>query len=255
MSKVLLFTGLLVAGIFLRAVFTGRAQLAVADFQDLPAGERVARARESKGEVVRERCQTAGLEYPPAELFLRAFKREKELEVWGRGEGGTWKKVAMYPVVADSGGPGPKRREGDLQVPEGFYMIDLWNPQSNYRLSMRVNYPNASDLKRSDPRKPGSDIYIHGRDRSVGCLAMGDEAIDELYILTADVKDGGQTQIPIHFFPARMVGEAWTKQQAAHPQHAAFWAELQPGYDVFEKKRAVPRVAVTADGSYRVSED
>ncbi|MDB6148623.1 MAG: transpeptidase, partial [Chthoniobacter sp.] len=127
-----------------------------------PSGlERVAKARESREAKVRERCVAVGLPYPPRELFLRALKHEAQLEVWGRETEGPFKLITTHAVLAASGKPGPKRREGDYQVPEGFYEIDLWNPESKFHLSLRVNYPNESDRQLSDPNKPGHDIYIH----------------------------------------------------------------------------------------------
>lgn len=217
-----------------------------------PGPERIARARKLRGEAIAARCREAGLSYPPAELFLRAFKREAELEVWGRGAGTPWRRIAAYPVLAASGGAGPKRREGDRQVPEGAYWIDHWNAESRFRLSMRVDYPNASDRVRSDAQRPGGDIFIHGKRVSIGCLAMGDEAIDEMFLLTLDVRDRGQARIPIHLFPARMQGAEWETLRAAHPALAAFWAELQPIHDAFEQAKRVPEVRVAEDGRYVV---
>lgn len=98
--------------------------------------------------------------------------------------------IASYPIVAASGGPGPKLREGDRQVPEGVYRVEGLNPNSAYHLSIKVGYPNDSDAAhaaaegRSDP---GGDIFIHGKDLSIGCLAIGDDAIEELFVLVEQV--------------------------------------------------------------------
>ncbi len=215
---------------------------------------RVARARELRAPAVRERCTRAGLAFPPRELFLRAFKREAFLEVWARDERPEFTLLHRYPITYSSGHPGPKRREGDRQVPEGFYQIEGFNPLSLYHLSLRVNYPNASDRILSDRAKPGFDIYIHGGDGSVGCLPIGDEGIEEVYLLASDA--GNRDTLPLHIFPMQMSGPAWDEFLAAEreraPELARFWAQLQPGFDAFERTRRVPVVNVGMDGSYRV---
>ncbi len=131
----------------------------------------------------------AGVAYPPGEVALLAFKDVKRLEVHARtGGGGPWHWVRTCPILAASGGPGPKLREGDRQVPEGFYGIELLNPNSQFHVSLRLDYPNAADRQRAmaDGRdRLGGDIMIHGSSVSVGCLAMGDEAAEDLFTLAA----------------------------------------------------------------------
>ncbi len=130
----------------------------------------------------------AGAPFPPSRLALLGFKAEKRLEVWAGVADGPWRHIRDYPLLAASGGPGPKLREGDGQVPEGLYRVELLNPRSRYHLSLRLDYPNAFDreMARRDGRTdPGGDIYIHGRSVSIGCLAVGDEAVEELFVLAA----------------------------------------------------------------------
>lgn len=219
-----------------------------------PAEDRVASARLKAEPDLRAVCQRAGLRYPPHELFLRAFKREASLEVWGREGHEPFRLLLTFPVLSSPGQLGPKRREGDRQVPEGFYAIDLFNPLSNFHLSMRINYPNAADRLLSDRDAPGSDIYIHGGNGSVGCLPLGDENIERLYLIAWDTHRAGQAAIPIHLFPARMAGSDWrsvAEENIARERGlAAFWATLQPGFDAFEKTRRVPTVEVDANGRY-----
>ena len=141
------------------------------------------------------RFQAAGIELPPAAVRLVGFKREKQLELWVKQADSAdgpdpWTYVHTYSVKAASGGLGPKLTEGDRQVPEGLYGIEYLNPNSKFHLSMKVSYPNAFDLGRAkeDGRtEPGTNIFIHGKDRSVGCLAIGDESIEELFVLAAAV--------------------------------------------------------------------
>ncbi|MBY6211899.1 L,D-transpeptidase family protein [Microbulbifer agarilyticus] len=126
-----------------------------------------------------------GISYPPSKLALVAFKEKDVLEVWA-SNGSGYQLITSYPIKAASGVPGPKLREGDKQVPEGIYKIIGFNPNSAYHLSMKLNYPNDFDLvhaKNEGRTYPGTNIFIHGRAASIGCLAMGDPAIEQLFSL------------------------------------------------------------------------
>jgi hypothetical protein len=149
--------------------------------------------RPARQPALRQAAAAVGLTYPPRSLSLVGLKQERVLEVWAPGESG-WRRLRAYPILAASGGPGPKLRQGDMQVPEGSYRLTTFNPNSSYHLSLRFDYPNAEDraAARQDGRARrgtdlGGDIYIHGRSVSIGCLAIGDAAIEELYVLLADV--------------------------------------------------------------------
>jgi murein L,D-transpeptidase YafK len=127
--------------------------------------------------------------YPPRQIVLVGLKKERLLEVWVSGDGKKYKLLHTYPILAASGVLGPKLREGDRQVPEGLYRVESLNPNSLYHLALRVNYPNAFDLqhaKEEGRTEPGSDIMIHGKAASIGCLAMGDPAIEDLFVLVAE---------------------------------------------------------------------
>lgn len=140
---------------------------------------------------LRPHFERAGVAYPPARVSLLAFKSERALELWvWAAHGGGPRFVRRYAVLAASGGPGPKLREGDRQVPEGRYRVLWLNPNSSYHLSLKLDYPNAFDqaqARRAGRTGLGGDIFIHGRAVSIGCLALGDEAIEELFVLAADV--------------------------------------------------------------------
>lgn len=132
------------------------------------------------------RFEAAGCPYPPSACTLVGLKEERLLELHAPGTDGRWRLVHTYPVLAASGGPGPKLREGDRQVPEGIYRVESLNPNSRFHLSLRLDYPNADDRERAraDGREAlGGDIMIHGAAVSVGCLAMGDPAAEELFVL------------------------------------------------------------------------
>lgn len=136
--------------------------------------------------------QKAGVSYPPEQMAFLANKSDRQLSLWAF-DGSDWKFIHTYPVKAASGILGPKLREGDRQVPEGIYKIIGLNPNSSYHLSMKLNYPNSFDLhhaKREGRDQPGSNIFIHGKAASIGCLAMGDSAIEELFVMTYKVGKG-----------------------------------------------------------------
>ena len=133
--------------------------------------------------------QKAGVNYPPNEITLLAIKSENRLELWVN-ENNKPQFIRDYPVQAASGVLGPKLREGDKQVPEGIYQLEYLNPNSSYHLSLKINYPNSFDQKYASIEgrdKPGTNIFIHGKSVSIGCLAMGDNVIEELFVLVAKI--------------------------------------------------------------------
>ena len=219
--------------------------------------ERLALARERRMPEVHALFESAEVPYPPAQIYLRAFKEEGELELWGRGPGeSTLAHVHTFGVKTRSGSAGPKRKEGDFQVPEGFYIVDRFNPKSAYHLSLGIDYPNASDrIRAADPERPGSDIFIHGGRRTIGCLPIGNDGIEALYLIALDTKDHGEYPIAAHIFPSRMSGEAWERLCERNLDHIAFWQELRPALEEFERFRKVPSFHVQDDGRYDVSRD
>jgi hypothetical protein len=144
----------------------------------------------------------AGVLYPPQKVILVGLKREKRLEIYAGNADGAMKFVRTYRVLAASGHAGPKLREGDLQVPEGFYRIESLNPNSAFHLALRVNYPNEFDRENAAHEgrtELGGDIMIHGSNASIGCLAMGDAVAEELFVLAADA---GLENIEVLLCPA-----------------------------------------------------
>jgi murein L,D-transpeptidase YafK len=138
---------------------------------------------------LRELFKQAECVYPPREVSLVAIKDARRLEVWAHDSDPRWRLITTYPILGASGTSGPKLREGDGQVPEGIYRLTVLNPQSSYHLSIRVDYPNAFDCAvaaREGRTNLGGDIHLHGGSSSIGCLAMGDAAIEELYALVSD---------------------------------------------------------------------
>ena len=219
---------------------------------------RVAEARARGEAALRATFAAAGVSYPPEELHLRAYKLERRLEVWARATGDPappFVLVATFPVLGLSGTPGPKRREGDLQVPEGFYRVDRFNPRSRFYLSLGLDYPNASDRRLApDPGRPGADIFLHGGEQSRGCLALGDDAMVPLYLAALDTVGFGGHAVTVHLFPCQMDTSAWIDTlapwHAANPSLYSFWQTLAEGCRRFELSRQLPHVRVDAGGSY-----
>lgn len=217
---------------------------------------RVREARRDTDTRLRALFARHGFTYPAAEVYLRAFKRERVLELWARNAGtGRFVKIEEYPICALSGELGPKSRQGDEQVPEGFYHIDVFNPWSQYHLSLGLDYPNRADRLRSGGRQPmGGDIFIHGDCKTVGCLPLTDEKIEELYWIAVQARDAGQATIPVHIFPGRMHDAGMRDLElaaAGDPSLRAFWRNLKQGYDYFEQARDVPDFVIDARGRYR----
>ena len=194
---------------------------------------RVRAAQAGTGPAVANRLRTHSLDPQRLEIFLRLIKTNRELEVWARNQGGgPFELLHAYPLAATSGTLGPKRQAGDYQVPEGFYEIDRFNPNSNYHLSLGLNYPNAADRALGAPH-PGGDIFIHGGAASVGCLPITDAGIEEVYLLAVAARAAGQAIIPVHIFPFPLTA-AELARHAGSP-HQTFWRELVPGYAYFEQ--------------------
>lgn len=139
---------------------------------------------------LRSYFDNTNIPYPPKKITFIAFKDTKELNLWAADAQDRYSFIHTYKIKGASGKSGPKLLEGDRQVPEGLYRVVGLNPNSSYHLSMKLNYPNKFDLqyaKREGRNSPGSNIFIHGKTVSVGCLAMGDRAIEELFILVYKV--------------------------------------------------------------------
>ena len=139
--------------------------------------------------VMKAHFKKAKVAYPPEELVLIGLKNEEKLLIYARDKDDDFVKITEYAILGSSGVAGPKLKQGDCQMPEGFYRINAFNPNSSYHLSLRVNYPNEEDRAHAlkDKRKKlGGDIMIHGKNVSIGCLAMGDEPIEEIFTLVYD---------------------------------------------------------------------
>lgn len=182
---------------------------------------------------------------------VRIFKREKRLEVWMAREDGRYARFRSYDICNHSGTLGPKLAEGDLQAPEGFYRVAQrqLNPQSRHYLAFNLGYPNAYDRSLG---RTGSALMVHGGCSSVGCFAITDAGVDEVYAIVEAALAQGQEAIDVHVFPFALTDTAVAAE--SHSPWTAFWRNLKRGYDLFETTGLPPRVAACR-GSYMFGKD
>ena len=184
-----------------------------------------------------------------APVFLRIFKLESELEIWMQKDV-RYRKFATYPICLWSGRVGPKLREGDRQAPEGFYAVtkEELNPNSRWHRSFSLGFPNAFDRALG---RTGSFIMVHGGCQSVGCFAMTNNVVDEIWRLVTAALDQGQPAFNVQVFPFRMTEKNLAARKG--DQWSPFWADLKKGYDAFERTHLPPMVSV-CEGRYVISE-
>jgi murein L,D-transpeptidase YafK len=178
-------------------------------------------------------------------IFVRIFKRDFELELWMK-RGDSFVKFATYPICMWSGGLGPKYREGDHQSPEGFYTVETTqlNPNSKYHRSFNLGYPNAYDRAHG---RTGSFLMVHGHCLSIGCYAMTDPVIDEIWAIVTAALNGGQQRFQVQAFPFRMTDTNLSLHSGNN--HIDFWRQLKVGHDLFARDHVPPRISV-CDGRY-----
>ncbi len=225
-------------------------------FIDLQRGfPRPGDALKRKEDTLRKQFAAKGIAWPAKYVYIRSFKYDGQLEVWVKNNRkDPFQLFKSYRVCALAGTLGPKRMEGDYQVPEGFYYINEFNPNSSYYLSLGINYPNLSDRILSDSLRPGGDIYIHGSCVTVGCIPVTDQQIDEIYIMAAYAKANGQDYIPVHIYPIRYNNKrsvdylsGLTRNDASLKQFAE---RLESVYDHFELTRQLPVIMTNNRGDY-----
>jgi murein L,D-transpeptidase YafK len=227
-----------------------------ASFVDFQKGlQRPYDAIKSKEDTLRKQFAAKGLQWPAKYIYIRSFKFDGQLEIWVKNERKEpFKLFKTYRVCAMAGTLGPKRMAGDYQVPEGFYYINEFNPNSNYHLSLGLNYPNQSDKILSDSLRPGGDIYIHGSCVTVGCIPLTDEYIDEVYILAAYAKTAGEDYIPVHIYPVRYnikkSMDYLVYLSKTDGQLKQFAQSLQAVFDHFELTHQLPLIMTDSRGNY-----
>jgi murein L,D-transpeptidase YafK len=215
---------------------------------------RVRAAVAEKESLIKDMFRRKRIDFPPARVFIRAFKRERLLELWAsNSKEDRFELIKQYSFCAISGRLGPKRREGDGQIPEGFYHVDRFNPLSNFHLSLGINYPNRSDRILGGANRLGGDIFIHGGCATIGCVPITDDGIKELYLIAVEARSAGQSAIPVHIFPASLDEAGMKLLQGEHGGDRGligFWQNLKVGFDFFESDRRLPSVSVDSRGKY-----
>jgi len=206
-------------------------------------------------DTLRKQFEAKGLAWPAKYIYIRSFKYDSQLEVWVKySVHEKYKLFNTYKVCAMAGSLGPKRMQGDYQVPEGFYYINEFNPRSMYHLSLGLNYPNISDRILSDSLQPGGDIYIHGSCVTTGCIPITDKQIEDLYVLAMHAKDQGQDFIPVHIFPVQFKNknsyDYLNKYLKDFPEYAPMANNLRNVYYFFEKNKELPVILVDGKGNY-----
>jgi murein L,D-transpeptidase YafK len=218
--------------------------------------EKVSRANNIKLENIKRKFQVKKANFPNNNIYWRAFKGNKRLELWAYStDSQKFVNIDTFHICETGFGDlGPKRREGDFQIPEGLYYLNQLNPVSKYYLSLRVSYPNKSDSILGKQGKLGSDIYVHGGCETIGCLPMTNEIIEDIYLINMYSYASGQTLIPIHIFPCRMTVNNLNKLKkdytSSKPELIPFWIDLKLFFDYFDKYKMVPKYYIDQNGKY-----
>lgn len=213
------------------------AEPAPSHWQTLSGEQRLANLHQRRDADVKAALRAKDLALGD-EVFIRVMKEDFELELWLKPKSeSTYKLYQTYRIAAFSGRLGPKTKQGDFQAPEGFYATTrkLMNPASKYHLAFNIGYPNAHDQALG---RTGSFIMVHGKDVSIGCFAMTDPIIEEIYLIVDAALNAGQLQVPVHCYPFRMAPErlAMAKDSEWH----AFWQSLKLAWDAFEQTKVPP---------------
>ena len=216
---------------------------------------RVKNAKAEKERLLKDLCARKGIDYHSiVNIYLRAFKSEQVVELWVQGDfESPYEKIKEYVFCERSGYLGPKRKRGDRQIPEGFYFIERFNPNSNYHLSLGINYPNPSDYELSPYSNLGGDIFIHGDCQTIGCIPITDDKIKEVYLFAVKAKNNGQHSIPVHVFPYKFdksYPRSASNARQYDPKMDKFWTNLEGGYYYFENHKRPPFVHINEDGLY-----
>ena len=213
---------------------------------------RVRTAIKEKDALIKQNIINNNIKLNEMNILITAYKQEDILEIYAKNKNDkTYKKIAEYKIAAKSGILGPKRMEGDLQVPEGFYYIDRFNPASSYYLSLGINYPNEADRKKSNAKRLGGDIFIHGANVTIGCMPMTDDKIKEIYLYAIYAKDNGQSKIPVYIFPFKMTDDNFNYYKKIYESSLIdFWKNIKEGYDIFQNTKKEITIKIDNNGNY-----
>jgi murein L,D-transpeptidase YafK len=244
--------------IFLAALFLAITVDLFSQFKaDQMRYQRVRTAYSEYENEVSELLEGKGLERESIRVYIRSFKDEGIMEVWARDAGHElYQRIFTFDICQKSGTIGPKRRQGDYQVPEGYYHIDRFNPSSSYYLSLGLNYPNKSDRVFSDKTRPGGDIFIHGECVTIGCMPMTNPLIKQIYLLCVEAREAGQKSIPVTVFPMKLSNtnyQALLSSKSNSEGDKNLWRDLKLGYDLFNTHKQLPSIDFLDNGRHTVS--
>lgn len=234
------------------SVLKSTAQSKFLDFQK--KHEKVQIAILNKEDFIVNKLTEKNISLNELNILIVAYKYEKEVVIFAKNETDTtYQKIETYKVCHSSGILGPKRKYRDGQVPEGFYYVDRFNPESSYHLSFGINYPNISDKRKSKAKNLGGNIFFHGSCVTIGCLPMTDDKIEEIYLYTVHAKNNGQEKIPVYIFPFKMNERNFNqvkKDYALKTDLLSFWTTLKIGYDTFNKDKKTLKFSINKKGDY-----
>ncbi|GAB4278512.1 MAG: murein L,D-transpeptidase [Marinilabiliales bacterium] len=215
---------------------------------------RVRTAYSNKYQFIDSLFKTKGVNLSSCKVFIRAFKFEEILEVWAKNPGDSiFTHIKDYKFCASSGVLGPKRKQGDGQIPEGIYYINKFNAWSGFHLALGINYPNKSDIILGDKTDPGNLIFIHGKCCTIGCIPITDDKIEELYIICVEAKNANQKEIPVHIFPFRFTDKRinWLNNNYNGDETLiSFWNNLKDIYLNFEHTHNIFKINIDSNGNY-----
>lgn len=213
--------------------------------------KRVKLAYDTKWQDLQKLMQAKKINPQKFSLYLRAFKLEKEFEIWAKNaDDSKFQLLKTIPICASSGDLGPKRKEGDLQVPEGFYEINAFNPNSSYNLAIKVSYPNASDRIKGAANRLGGDIMVHGECCTIGCIPLQNDPIRDVYILCVEARNRSN-KIKIDIFPCKFSKQNISLLKENYSaDKMSFWESIKEGYSYFEEYKELPKVTVNKKGDY-----
>lgn len=206
-----------------------------------------------KTDFVTNILKEKGINVAELNILLITYKAEEKLDLYTKKKTESiYSKIKTYNICSKSGELGPKRKQGDYQVPEGFYYIDRFNPSSNFYLSLGLNYPNQADRKKSSYPNLGGDIFIHGDCVTIGCMPMTDDKIKEIYLYAVHARNNGQLKIPVYVLPFKMTAENLDiyASDINYVEFKSFWSNLKNGYDQFISNKKELEFSVDKYGNY-----
>jgi predicted outer membrane repeat protein len=212
---------------------------------------RVKSAYKEKKPIILENLTSMDLTLKNVNVMIKVYKYEQIVKVYVKTKTETlWKTYKTLPFNCTSGDLGPKRMEGDYQIPEGYYYINHYNPYSNFHLSLGVSYPNKADKLKSSAKKKGGAIYMHGGCATIGCIPIEDEPIKEIYMLSVFAKNNGQYKVPIHIFPFEFTASKFESAIKLYPEHQEFWSHFYEIEKKFDASKIAPDVSINKEGDY-----